>query len=487
MNRYLLAIDQGTTGSTALIINDQIQVIAKANVEYRQIYPQPGWVEHDPMEILESVKKAISLVFDQCNVLPSQIEGIGITNQRETVVLWDRVSHQPKYNAIVWQCRRTADFCQSLKDQGLEPKFRQKTGLCLDPYFSGTKMNWLLKHVDNHENLVFGNIDTFLLWHLTNGQVHATDLSNASRTLLMNLETCNWDDELCTLLGINQMMLPKICSSSEIYGYTKGFGVLPDGIPIAGIAGDQQSALFGQACFHAGQAKCTYGTGAFLLMNTAEKIVHSENQLLTTVAWKIGNQVTYALEGSAFIAGAAVQWLRDGLQIIQSASEIEDLAKKVDSTDGVYFVPALTGLGAPYWDPHARGVICGLTRGSNRSHIARAALEGIAFQNMELLDAMQKDSKQKLTMLKVDGGASANGLLMQIQSDLLQTKIVRPSNLETTALGCALLAGLALGIWQSLAEIEQKWQGKAEFLPQKSEREIDAMKQGWYTAVAKSR
>jgi glycerol kinase len=486
MSQYILAIDQGTTGSTALIIDDQIQVIAKANVEYPQIYPQPGWVEHRPEDILNSVKQAIALVFEQSDVKVNQISGIGITNQRETVVLWDQKTAKPSHNAIVWQCRRTADDCQKLKDQGLEPLFRSKTGLCLDPYFSGTKMRWLLKNSEYSAHHIFGTIDTFLVWHLTSGEVHVTDVSNASRTLLMSLDRCEWDDELCDILEVPKSMLPKICSSSEIYGYTKGFGILPDGIPIAGIAGDQQAALFGQACFHEGQAKCTYGTGAFLLMNTGHQSVSSENGLLTTVAWKIKDEVTYALEGSAFIAGAAVQWLRDGLKMISTAAEIEDLAKEVVDNGGVYFVPALTGLGSPYWDPNARGVICGLTRGSNRGHLARATLEGIAYQNVELLEAMQKDSGQALSVLKVDGGASANGLLMQIQADLLQSQIIRPKSLETTALGCALLAGLALGIWQNLEEIEAKWKVDACFKPEKDESSAKLMKQGWKKAVEKA-
>jgi glycerol kinase len=493
MSRYILAIDQGTTGSTALIIDESMQVLGRANHEFPQIYPQPGWVEHEPQAILNSVQKAIRDALVHAKINAQDIAGIGITNQRETIVLWDRESGEPVHNAIVWQCRRSSDQCARWKEAGHEEHVTATTGLRLDPYFSGSKMHWLLNHVDGAQaaaqqgNLIFGTIDTFLLWHLTGGQVHATDVSNASRTLLMNIHSCTWNEDMLALFEVPHQSLPEIRSNSEIYGHTKGFDSLPDGIPVAGMAGDQQAALFGQACFAPGEAKCTYGTGAFLLMNTGDQVVMSQHGLLSTVAWRLGEETTYALEGSAFIAGAAVQWLRDGLQIIESASDIEALAQSVESSDGVFFVPALTGLGAPYWDPDARGMICGLTRGVTRAHLARATLEGIAFQNEELLAAMQADSEQNLLALKVDGGASANHLLMQIQADLVDCQLLRPRMLDTTALGSGLMAGLAVGIWEGLEGIKAHWQVDATFNPQQDTDTVASMKSEWRKAVARSR
>jgi glycerol kinase len=493
MSTYVLAIDQGTTGSTALVLNQQMEVLGRANFEFPQIYPQPGWVEHQPKEIISSVEKAIAKALDLAGIQGHELAAIGITNQRETVVLWDRETHEPVYNAIVWQCRRTSKMCAELKAQGIEPRVQEKTGLRLDPYFSGSKMTWMLNHVDGAKEraqagkLAFGTIDSYLLWTLTGGDVHATDVSNASRTLLMDLHQCEWDDELLDLFDIPRSTLPQIRSNSEVYGTTRGFSVLPDGIPIAGMAGDQQAALFGQACFEAGEAKCTYGTGAFLLMNTGSTPVASQHGLLTTVGWKLGDQVTYALEGSAFIAGAAVQWLRDGLGIIESAPDIEELARQVDSSDGVYFVPALTGLGAPHWDPDARGTISGITRGTTRAHLARATLEGIAFQNDELLTAMQSDSQHPLNTLKVDGGASANALLMQIQADLVGCELHRPQMLETTALGSGLMAGLAVGVWDGLEGIKAHWKIDQTFSRTQDDQTVESMKEGWKQAVQRTR
>ena len=491
--QYILAIDQGTTGSTALVIDQDMKVLGRANYEFTQHFPQPGWVEHDLDELIASVHHAIKSAIEASGISPSQIKAIGITNQRETIALWDRQTGVPLHRAIVWQCRRTAELCSELKAQGHEPRVRALTGLCLDPYFSGTKMKWLLDHVEGarekaeEATVAFGTIDSFLLWQLTGGEVHATDLSNASRTLLMDLTQGEWSNELCTLLDIPVQTLPSIRSNSEIYGYTKGFGSLPDGIPVAGMAGDQQAALFGQACFSKGEAKCTYGTGAFLLMNTGNRPIYSEHGLLSTVAWRIGNETSYALEGSAFVAGAAVQWLRDGLGLIESSPEVEALALSVKDNGGVYFVPALTGLGAPHWDPEARGVICGLTRGSNRGHLARAALEGIAHQNDDILTAMTADSQSPLVSLKVDGGAAANQLLMQLQADLLGCEIVRPQMLETTALGSGILAGLAVGFWKSLSEVSERWAVDARFAPSASEAQVQERRNGWRKAVARTR
>lgn len=490
--QFLLAIDQGTTGTTVLVLGTDLKIVGRHTAEFPQIYPQPGWVEHEPAAILNSVEIAVAKALEHARIDAHDIAGIGITNQRETTVLWDRETGQAVHNAIVWQCRRTADRCAALRAAGHEALFRRKTGLVTDPYFSGTKLAWILDTVPGARTraeageLAFGTIDSFLVWHLTAGAVHVTDASNASRTLLMNLETTAWDPELLALLDVPASVLPEIRSSSEIYGRTRGFPGLPDGIPVAGMAGDQQAALFGQACFEVGEAKCTFGTGAFLLMNTGTSPVVSDNGLLTTVAWKLGDTVTFALEGSAFVAGAAVQWLRDGLGIIDDAAEVEALAEAVDSSEGVYFVPALTGLGAPYWRPDARGAITGLTRGTTRAHLARATLEGIAFQNADILTAMSRDLERPLAALRVDGGASANNLLMQFQADLLGVEIVRPMALETTAIGAACLAGLAVGIWADLGALRAAWNEDRRFEREMAEDEVATRMAGWRAAVAKA-
>ncbi|HCP45048.1 MAG TPA: glycerol kinase [Deltaproteobacteria bacterium] len=492
MSRHILAIDQGTTGTTVLILDDHLKVRARVNQEYPQIYPRPGWVEHDPEAIWDSTQATIQGALSQGGIEPSSIAAIGITNQRETSVIWRRRDNRPVHNAIVWQCRRTAEFCSQLKEQGLEELYRERTGLVLDPYFSGTKIRWMLDQVEGVRaaaeagELAFGTIDTFLVWRLSGGQAHVTDVSNASRTLLMNLHDLSWDEELLGHMGVPSNLLPEILPSSGVFGHTQGLEVLPDGIPIAGIAGDQQAALFGQVCFSAGEAKCTYGTGAFLLMNTGTEPVKSERGLLTTVAWKLGDEVHYALEGSAFIAGAAVQWLRDGLGIIQSAPEIEALASTVSDAGGVTFVPALTGLGAPHWRPEAKGLICGIDRGTTRAHLARAALEGVALQNADILTAMEADSGVALSALKVDGGAAANNLLMQFQADILNVPIVRPTMLETTALGAGLLAGLGSGVWTDTDEAKAAWQTDQRFEPAMNAEERSTHLERWQDAVGRA-
>jgi glycerol kinase len=470
MSDLVMAIDQGTTGTTVLILDHNLNLLAKKNNEFPQYYPQLGWVEHDLNEIWSCTVKTIGEAIQLAEIDPQRIAAIGITNQRETTGIWDRRNGVPIHKAIVWQDRRTADFCNKLKKKsGMEAKIRKKTGLVIDAYFSGTKIRWLLDNVPGarerakNGELAFGTIDTFLVYKLSGGKVHVTDVSNASRTLLMNLKTLEWDPELLKTLNVPAEILPKIASSSEIYGRTKGVPGLPNGIPIAGMAGDQQAALFGQACFEPGAAKCTFGTGSFILMNTGSKIVPSKNKMLTTVAWKIGNKTTYALEGSAFIAGAAVQWLRDGLRLLNGSGEVEELAAKVPDSGGVTFVPALVGLGAPHWRQEARGLISGITRATTREHLARATLEGIAFLQFDILQAMSKDLGKKLKELKVDGGASVNNLLMQFLADLLRVKIVRPKMVETTALGAAFLAGLAVGLWKDQNDIVKSWVKDKEF------------------------
>lgn len=489
MSNYILAIDQGTTSSRAILLDHDLNILGVGQKEFKQIYPKPGWVEHDPEDIWDTVAYSIEKALTDARVSGSDIAGIGITNQRETIVAWDKQTQKPLYNAIVWQCRRTAEICANLKAKGLEETFTSKTGLLLDPYFSGTKLHWLFENVNGMREkadkgeLQVGTIDSFLVNRLSGGECHVTDVSNASRTLLLNIHNLEWDEELAGALDIPVSVLPKVVGCSEVYGHTKNISVLPDGIPIAGMAGDQQAALFGQACFEAGSAKCTYGTGAFLLMNTGEKAVPSKNRLLTTIAWKLGDKTTYALEGSAFIAGAAVQWLRDELQIINDSAEVEALAQKVKSSEGVILVPAFAGLGAPYWRSDARGLITGMTRGTNRAHIARAALDGIALQNFEILEAMELDSGQKLKMLKVDGGASANNLMMQFQADILNCDLVRPQILETTAIGAAFLAGLAVGTWDSLDDIKRSWKQSRAFKPQMREEERQDYITKWKAAV----
>lgn len=459
-----MAIDQGTTGTTVVLIDHDGRCVAKGDRDFPQIYPQPGWVEHNAEMIWESVEAAATSALEQSKTDPKQIRAIGMTNQRETVLAWRKSSGRPYHNAIVWQCRRTADLCTKLRKRNLESKIREKTGLVLDPYFSASKMNWLINNVPELKKdassgeALFGTMECYLLWRLTGGEAHKTDVSNASRTMLMNIGTGEWDSDLLKIFQVPRVTLPQITDCVGNFGVTKGLGFLPDGIPITGMAGDQQSALFGQACFSAGDAKCTFGTGSFLLMNTGTQMKVSKSKLITTVAWRMpGQKMVYAIEGSVFICGAAVQWLQEGLQIVKTPAEVETLAAQVQSSDGVFFVPALTGLGAPYWWPDARGAIVGLTRGSSRAHIARATLEGIAFQNVEVLKAMEADLGKKLRVLKVDGGATSNNLLMQIQSDLLGVEVQRPINTETTSLGAAFLAGLGIGFWKSTDDLKQTW------------------------------
>ena len=492
MARYVLAIDQGTTGSTALLLDQRLSVKAKANVEFRQIFPKPGWVEHDLDDIWTATLKAIAAAMRQASIKPTELQAIGITNQRETTLLWDRHSGRPIHNAIVWQDRRTADLCNELKAKGKEPWIQEKTGLVLDAYFSGTKVRWLLDHVHGAQaraengDLCFGTIDSALLWKLTGGAVHATDVTNASRTLFMDLEKRAWDNELLALFGVPRAVLPAIRPSAGVFGTTKGVRGLPDGIPIAGVAGDQQSALVGQACFEEGEAKCTYGTGAFLLMNAGPKRASSKHGLLGTVAWQIGDQVAYALEGSAFVAGAVVQWLRDGLGLFEKSADIEKLAASVPDSGGVVFVPALAGLGAPHWRQEARGLICGLDRGVTSAHLARAALEGIALEIHDLAQAMAQDIGKPMPMFRVDGGASANDLLMQFQADLLQTPIERAHMIETTALGAAFLAGLGTGLWAGLKELRNAWRPGKQFRPKMKPEVREAHLARWKSAVGRA-
>jgi glycerol kinase len=489
--RHVIAIDQGTTGSTVLVLDEQLRLRGRGYQELRQIYPRPGWVEHDPEDIWASVCHALDAAL--VGIEPSSIAAIGITNQRETSVVWDKQTGKPIHHAIVWQDRRTADRCAELIAAGHAARVRALTGLTLDPYFSGTKLRWILDRVPgaaaaaNTGALAFGTIDGFLLWRLTGGAVHATDVSNASRTLLFDLHTLGWSDELLALIGVPRAILPAIVPSSGPVGTTRGLRGVPDGIPIAGLAGDQQSALFGQACFTPGDAKCTYGTGAFILMNTGSAPIASRAGLLTTVAWQLSTgELRYALEGSAFIAGAAVQWLRDGLQFFSSATEIEALASSVPDAAGVIVVPAFAGLGAPHWRPDARGAIIGLTRGTTRAHIARATLEGIALQNVDILRAMERDAGRSLTVLKVDGGASANDLLMQFQSDVLGVEISRPDLVETTALGAAFLAGLGAGVWRDQDQVKQTWREQKRFHPTRDRARVAEHLARWDAAVAKA-
>jgi len=489
MNKYILALDQGTSSSRAIVFDHKGNICSTAQMEFTQYFPQPGWVEHDPMEIWSSEAAVIAESISKIGIGGKEIAAIGITNQRETTIVWDAETGRPVYNAIVWQDRRTSAFCDRLKEQGLVEKIREKTGLIIDAYFSGTKIRWILDNVPGARamaeagRLRFGTVDSWLVWQLTRGQVHVTDVSNASRTMLFNINTLEWDADLLSLLGIPASMMPSVRSSSEVYGHTKTT-IFAHEVPIAGIAGDQQAALFGQMCTEPGSVKNTYGTGCFLLMNTGEKPILSKNNLLTTVAWKIGQTVNYALEGSIFVGGSVVQWLRDGLGIIRSSSEIEALAATVPDNGGVYFVPALTGMGAPYWDQHAHGLICGITRGTKAAHIARAALEGIAFQTMDIVGAMERDAGMHLAELKVDGGASRNNLMMQLQADLLGTAVIRPKVTETTAMGACYLAGLAVGYWDSLNEIRQQWQAERTFRP--SGQDVQALKEGWADAISRT-
>jgi glycerol kinase len=488
MKKYILALDQGTTSSRAIVFDHDGSIVSVAQKEFKQIFPQPGWVEHDPEEIWSTQLGVAAEAITKAGLSTENIHAIGITNQRETTVVWDRNTGKPVYNAIVWQDRRTADFCDELKRKNLHILIQQRTGLVVDAYFSASKVRWILDNVEGARaraekgELCFGTIDTWLLWNLTKGQVHATDVSNASRTMLMNLQTLQWDGELEKIFNIPGNILPQIRSSSEVFGTTQNI-LTATNIPIAGIAGDQQSALFGQMCTHAGMVKNTYGTGCFMLMNTGEKAVISKNNLLTTVAWKINGKTEYALEGSVFIAGAVVQWLRDGLGIIRSSTDIEKLAAKVTDSEGVYIVPAFTGLGAPYWNQHARGTIVGITRGTTAAHFAKAALDSIAYQTVDVLKAMEADSGIEIKELRVDGGATVNNLLMQFQSDLLNTAVVRPRITETTALGAAYLAGLATGYWNSIAEIQEQWQVERKFESSMDEEKRESLMNGWKKAV----
>ena len=485
---YVLALDQGTTSSRAILFDHSGNISSIAQKEFRQIYPQPGWVEHDPQEIWSSQYSVMAEVMAKSNIRTGQVAGIGITNQRETAIVWDRETGEPVYNAIVWQDRRTADLCDQLKEGGHEPMIREKTGLVIDSYFSATKVRWILDNVPGAKQkaqegrLAFGTVDSWLTWKLTGGKIHITDVTNASRTMLMNIHSCEWDEELLKLFDIPASMLPEIRPSSKVYAVTEAV-VKHSNISIAGIAGDQQSALFGQLCTQPGMVKNTYGTGCFMLMHTGEKAVQSTNNLLTTVAWKIGNKVEYALEGSIFIAGAVVQWLRDELKLIRSASEIEELAARVKSNDGVYMVPAFAGLGAPHWNQYARGSLFGLTRGSTDAHIARACLESIAYQTYDVLKAMESDAGISIAELRVDGGATQNDLLMQFQSDILKVNVVRPKVYETTALGAAYMAGLAVGYWDSVHAIQQQWLADKKYEPSMSEEMISKQLKGWQRAV----
>jgi len=491
MEKYILALDQGTSSSRAIVFDAYGQTKAVSQKEFTQIFPKPGWVEHNPMEIWSSQASVIAEAITSIDINGLNIAAIGITNQRETTIVWDAETGEPVYNAIVWQDRRTSEFCDCLKRDGRTDLIRSKTGLIIDAYFSATKILWILENVPgarqkaDEGKLRFGTVDTWLIWMLTRGEVHVTDVTNASRTMLFNIHTLEWDKELLQLFGIPESMMPEVKSSSEVYGYTKTT-LFAHEVPIAGIAGDQQAALFGQMCTEPGSVKNTYGTRCFMLMNSGERPIMSSNNLLTTIAWKIGDTVNYALEGSIFVAGSVVQWLRDGLGIIRSSSEVEALAASVPDNGGVYFVPALTGLGAPHWDQYAKGSIYGLSRGTTAAHIARAALEGIAFQTMDIVNAMQKDAGCTLKELKVDGGASRNNLLMQFQADILGTSVIRPIVTETTALGAAYLAGLAVGYWESIDHIKSQWGVEMEFKPEASQAQVEDLKEGWAEAIRRT-
>ena len=491
MEKYLLALDQGTTSSRAIIFDKEGHIKAKAQKEFTQLFPQPGWVEHNPKDIWQSQSAVIVEAMTKMGITEESIAGIGITNQRETTIVWDAETGEPVYNAIVWQDRRTSAYCDELKRKGLVDRVHEKTGLFIDAYFSGTKIKWILENVPGARRkaeaglLRFGNVDAWLIWKLTNGTVHATDVSNASRTMLFNINTLQWDEDLLKLLDIPVSLLPEVKSSSEIYGSAQ-LESWKSTVPIAGVAGDQQAALFGQMCIKPGSVKNTYGTGCFIMLNTGKQVVMSQNNLLTTVAWKIGNEVNYALEGSVYVGGSVVQWLRDGLGIIRKSSEIEELARSVPDSGGVFFVPALTGLAAPYWDQYARGTIVGLTRGTTAAHIARAALEGIAFQVYDIVQAMARDLGAPLEELKVDGGASANELMLQFQSDLLAVKVIRPLVTETTAQGAAFLAGLAVGYWKSIEQVKGLWKEESVFSPSKDDTKISQAIEGWHDAVRRT-
>ena len=492
MKKYILALDQGTTSSRTIVFDKSGNIVSKAQFEFTQIYPQSGWVEHDPYEIWESQLHSLQVALQNGNINPEEIAAVGITNQRETTICWERDTGKPVYNAIVWQCRRTAPICEKLKEMGLEPYVKEHTGLLIDAYFSATKIKWILDNVPeartlaNENKLCFGTVETWLIWNLTNKQVHVTDYSNASRTMLFDIEKLCWDETLCNKLGIPMSILPEVKESSAIYGEIAdnlpGLSGLA-GIPIGGAIGDQQSALFGQACFNAGQAKNTYGTGCFLLMNTGDKRVRSKNQLIEGIAWGLNGKVTYDLEGSAFNAGSVIKWLRDELRMISEPSECDFLAESVEDSNGIYLVPAFTGLGAPYWDMYARGCIVGLTRGTNRAHFARAVLESITYQVTDLIEAMAKDSEMIISEIRVDGGASVSNVMLQIQADMAGAKVNRPKLVETTALGAAYMAGLAVGFWKNLDEIETDREVDRIFIPNVNTEKREKMLKGWHKAV----
>lgn len=491
-SQFILALDQGTTSSRAIVFDRAGAIVAVAQKEFHQHYPKPGWVEHDPLEIWSSQNSTAAEAISRANLNTDEIAAVGVTNQRETTVVWDADTGKPVYNAIVWQDRRTADYCGKLKRDGIESMVSKKTGLRLDPYFSGTKVRWILENVDGARakaeagKLLFGTVDSWLIWKLTGGKVHVTDVTNASRTLLFNIHTGEWDDELLKLFGVPRAMLPEVKSSSEVYGHVDD-NLYPAGAPIAGIAGDQQAALFGQACFEPGMVKNTFGTGCFTLMNTGTEAVTSNNNLLTTVAWKVNGKTEYALEGSVFVGGAVVQWLRDELQLVRNVKELDELAASVEDSNGLFLVPAFTGLGAPHWDPYARGAAFGITRGTNRAHLCRAALDSIAFQTADLIACMEKDSGLPLTELRVDGGASNSRPLLQFQADLLGQPVVRPKCVETTAMGAAYLAGLAVGYWQSRDDIVRNWAVDTTFKPQRPSSAMDELRAGWVRALDRSK
>lgn len=488
-NKFIMALDQGTTSSRAILFDEDGKIFHTSQQEFKQYFPQSGWVEHDPEQIWSSILSVIVGVLSEKNISATQVVGIGITNQRETTVVWDKHTGKPVYNAIVWQSRQTADICDELREAGHSDMVRDKTGLLIDAYFSGTKVKWILDHVEGARekaeagDLLFGTIDTWIIWKLTNGEKHVTDYSNASRTLMYNIYDLKWDDELLEMLSVPKSMLPEVRPSSEIYGHTASKHFFGQEVPIAGIAGDQQAALFGQACFEQGMVKNTYGTGCFMLMNTGEKAVRSEHGLLTTLAWGIDGKVTYALEGSIFVAGSALQWLRDGLRMFRDSAESEQYATRVESTEGVYMVPAFVGLGTPYWDSDVRGAFFGLTRGTTKEHFVRATLESLAYQTNDVLEAMEEDSGIPLGRLRVDGGAVKNDFLMQFQADLLNVPVERPEINETTALGAAYLAGLAVGFWESQEKIAEYWKLEKDFEPQMAEADAAKLVEGWHKAV----
>ncbi|MCG1022569.1 glycerol kinase GlpK [Sutcliffiella horikoshii] len=489
METYILSLDQGTTSSRAILFNKKGEPVYTAQKEFKQYFPKSGWVEHNANEIWSSILAVIASCLSESGVKPEQVEGIGITNQRETTVVWDKHTGQPIHNAIVWQSRQTAAICEELKAAGHEEKIREKTGLLVDAYFSGTKVKWLLDHVEGARDkaeqgdLLFGTIDTWLIWKLSGGKAHVTDYSNASRTLLFNIHELKWDEELMKIIGVPARMLPEVKASSEVYAKTVDFHFFGQEVPIAGAAGDQQAALFGQACYEKGMAKNTYGTGCFMLMNTGDKAIQSDNGLLTTIAWGLDGKVTYALEGSIFVAGSAIQWLRDGLRMFKDASQSEEYAMRVESSEGVYVVPAFVGLGTPYWDSDVRGAMFGLTRGTSKEHLIRATLESLAYQTKDVLTAMEQDSGISLKALRVDGGAVKNNFLMQFQSDILRVGVERPVVNETTALGAAYLAGLAVGFWKDQEEIASQWQKDNTFNPEMMEEDQEKLYEGWKKAV----